>query len=158
MLQNGRKKLVEKEAFKSEYWTTRQSSNTSVFSFIYWQRLSWNIITIPSKATTEKSHKFPEKRHHEQKTHLDEFKCSLTVFRVSRIFPQLDLQKCPYKIQGSLKLFNSQDVIVDSSLYSCYTFPNKSITKCLMLDQDNKFNLISLSILIFCLLDALLIL
>ena len=146
------------EAFKSEYWTKRQSSNTSVFSFIYWQRLSWNIITIPSKATTAKSHKFPEKRHNEQKTHLDEFKCSLTVFRVSRVFLQLDLQKCLYKIQGSLKPFNSQDVIVDSPLYSWYTFPNKSITKCLMLDQDNKFYLISLSILILCLLDALLIL
>ena len=116
------------------------------------------IITIPSKATTAKSHKFPEKRHNEQKTHLDEFKCSLTVFRVSRVFLQLDLQKCLYKIQGSLKPFNSQDVIVDSPLYSCYTFPNKSITKCLMLDQDNKFYLISLSNLIFCLLDALLIL
>ena len=158
MLQNSRKKLVEKKAFKSKYWTTRQSSNTSVFSFIYWQRLSWNHNYNPSKATTEKSHKFPEKRHHEQKTHLDEFKCSLTVFKASRVFLQLDLQNCLYKIQGSLKPFNSQDVIVDSSLYSCYTFPNKSITKCLMLDQDNKIYLISLSILIFCLLNALLLL
>ena len=38
-------------------------------------------------------------------------------------------------------------------LSSCYTFPCESVTKISLLDQDNSFNLKSLSKLITCLLD-----